>query len=562
MTDQRRVPSRHTRRWLAVVAAMAMVVGACGDSDDGDDGASSTDTAAATSEIGRPDGRGDDTNRDDSDRGRTSATTAAAESAVETTSAPATPVTEAAATDDRRERESAATTTTVDATDESDIGDDNRTRRDATSTFALDVDTASLRLAEQAIDNGWLPDPTAVRVEEFVNAFDQGYPVPDDTFAIYADGGPYELVDDSLHVLRVGIQGTEVSSRRRPDANITVVVDVSGSMSGDGKIELVRNSLHLLVEELSDDDRIAIVAYGDTAWVELEPTFIDRRDRIHDAIDRLSPEGSTNAEAGLRLGYELADEMFDDGLVNQVMFMSDGVANVGVTDPNGILRRVADDASRGITMLAVGVGIVDVNDELLERIANDGDGVYAYVNDFDEAERLFSEELLSTLVTIAKDAKIQVEFDSRNVRSWRLLGFENRELTDREFDRSSTDAGEIGSGHAVTALYEVLLADDVGRRDRLATVTLRWFDPDGSERETVGDIDADVMSDSMRGVAPELRWNVAVAAAAEMLRASPWVDHLDPWDVLDELDAAADDLRGRDRTEFADLFAEAIDLGL
>ena len=547
------------RRLLAALLACVVLLGACGDSDD------SSDSGGPTSDTTRIDRPTDGDARETSDDGGRTASAAETTEAA-TASTVATEVAAASAEDTAgRSDRPAATTTTVfsaDEREEVEIGDDNRTSRDATSTFALDVDTASLRLTEQAIDNGWLPDPTAVRVEEFVNAFDQGYPSPDDTFAVYADGAPYELVDDRLHVLRVGIQGTDVSSRRRPDANITLVVDVSGSMDGAGKIDLVRDSLHLLVDELADDDRVAIVAYDDNAWVVLEPTFVDRSSRIHDAIDELRPGGSTNAEAGLRLGYEIADEMFDEGLVNQVMFLSDGVANVGETDPDGILRRISDDAARGITMLAVGVGITDVNDELLERVANDGDGVYAYVNDFDEARRLFSEELVSTLVTIARDAKIQVEFDDDTVRSWRLLGFENRELTDREFDRSSTDAGEIGAGHSVTALYEVRLDGDVGRRDRLATVTLRWFDPDGDERELVGDIDGGVLSDSMAAAAPELRWNVAVATAAELLRDSPWVDHLDPWTVLDELDDTTRDLRGRDRLEFADLFAAAIDLGL
>ena len=223
---------------------------------------------------------------------------------------------------------------------------------------------------------------------------------------------------------------------------------------------------------------------------------------------------------------------------------------------------MADDAQRGITLLAVGVGITDVNDELLERIANDGDGVYAYINDWAEAERVFGDDLLSTLVTVALDAKIQVDFDPAVVTSWRLLGFENREMSNAEFDRSSADAGEIGSGHSVTALYELQLSDRAGRRDDIGTVTLRWFEPDGEERELSGPVGFDVINDSMTDAPAELRWDVAVATAAEMFRNSPWVDHLEPGDVLNELDDITRDLRGQDRIEFADLFAEAIDLGL
>ena len=532
--------STHQRlRWLAMIAAVALLASACG-------GSSEDSSAAETTTIGQPTRDRSTPETTQYESGRTAEATA--------TTTPAARAAETTTTESR--------TAEADAVDEVEIADDVRTRRDSTSTFALDVDTASIRLAEQAITNGWLPDPSAVRIEEFVNSFDQGYPVPDDTFAIYADGAPYELVDNNLHVLRVGVQATEVSSRRRADANITVVVDVSGSMDGAGKIELLRDSLHLLVDELSEDDRIAIVAYDNTAWIQLEPTFIDDADRIHDAIDDLRPGGSTNAEAGLRLGYEVADEMFDRGLINQVIFASDGVANVGETDPNGILRRVADDAQRGITLLAVGVGITDVNDELLERIANDGDGVYAYINDWAEAERVFGDDLLSTLVTVALDAKIQVDFDPAVVTSWRLLGFENREMSNAEFDRSSADAGEIGSGHSVTALYELQLSDRAGRRDDIGTVTLRWFEPDGEERELSGPVGFDVINDSMTDAPAELRWDVAVATAAEMFRNSPWVDHLEPGDVLNELDDITRDLRGQDRIEFADLFAEAIDLGL
>jgi len=538
----------------AAVAALviALLGTACGDSGG--------DSSADTSVLSRPDG-----DRRNDDR---AATTAASS---ETTSAPATTAAESGGRISRPATtvsDSVMTTTTyaAESQEEPEVGDFERTSRQETSTFALDVDTASYTFARRAVFDGFLPDPNTVRVEEFVNSFAQDYAAPSrDTFAIYADGAPHELVDDNTYVLRVGIASREVSDRRRPDANLTFVVDVSGSMKEEGKMELVKDSLHLLVDELDNDDRIAIVAYDDRAWVVLEPTFVDRSNDIHDAIDRLRPGGSTNVDAGLQLGYELARDTFDEGLVNRVILASDGVANRGNTDPERILADIAEDAGNGIQMLAVGYGFGSYNDDMLERLANSGNGVYAYVDTIDEAERLFSDQLTSTLVTVALDAKVQIEFNADSVRSWRLLGFENRALSERDFNDPGIDAGEIGSGHTVTALYEIDLARGVepGDNDVLGTVHLKWIDPNSQRSEdTQGQVRATALDSSLRRATPHLRWDIAVATTAELLRRSEWVAHVDPEDVFDELVDVARDLRTDEADEFVDFFDIALALGL
>ncbi|MCP4958484.1 MAG: DUF3520 domain-containing protein [Actinomycetia bacterium] len=531
---------------LAVLAALLLVLAACGDSDD------SADSTSETTEIGPPDDRDSESRSGRSEATSRNTTSTAASGSTLTTIATAD-TTEAADTADEAASEV-----------EVEVGDFERTSRDSTSTFGLDVDTASLSITRQWIDSGQLPPADMVRVEEFVNSFDQDYDAPSrDTFAIYADGAPHDLIDDNTIVLRIGIKGEEVSARRRADANLTFVIDVSGSMESDHKLDIVKDSLHVLIDNLDRDDRIAIVVYDDRAWVHLDPTFVDDEETIHDAIDDLTTGGSTNAEAGLRLGYELARDTFDEGLINQVVFASDGVANVGETDPDGILAEISEDAGRGIQMLAIGVGFGQFNDDLLEHIADAGNGKYAYIDTVEEARRLFDDQLLSTLVTVALDAKIQVDFDAEVVRSWRLIGFENREMSDREFDNEGTDAGEIGAGHSVTALYEVDLVRGADDRDELGTVTLRWIDPDTLDsHELKGVVRVDVLSERLGSASTHLRWDIAVATAAELLRGSPWADHVSPREVLDELDAVANDLDSDAAYDFSDMFAEAIDLGL
>jgi len=412
---------------------------------------------------------------------------------------------------------------------------------DQVSTFALDVDTASYTIAQRYVDDGHRPDPASVRVEEWVNAFAQGYRSPDDaTFAILADGGPTPFTEPDEVLLRVGLQAREIRDRARDDAALTFVIDTSGSMEREGRLELVKDALRLLVDELGRDDTVAIVTFGDDARVLLEPTPASDGHEILGVIDELRPGGSTNLEAGLRLGYDLARESLTENGIDRVVLASDGVANVGLTDPESILDAIRRDAEAGIELVSVGVGMGNYNDMLLEQLADQGDGFYAYVNVLDEAHRLFTEDLTGTLQTVALDARAQIEFDRDVVAAYRLVGYENRDIDDDEFTDDEVEAGAIGAGHAVTALYALRLRDDVGRQDRLATVRLRWEDP---ERGTVDELNREIrtsdLASSFEASDPYFRFDAIVVAAAEVLRESPWTERLDLVDVANVADGEA-----------------------
>ncbi|MCP5030127.1 MAG: VWA domain-containing protein [Actinomycetia bacterium] len=431
---------------------------------------------------------------------------------------------------------------------------------DPLSTFALDVDTGSFTVGRRWLDEGVLPPSESVRVEEYVNAFSYDYDDRRRGLEISVDGGPSPFDRDNI-LVRVGIQGAIVDEDDRESASIVFVVDTSGSMDRDDRLGLVKESLAVLVDGLNDDDTVAIVTYDSNAGTVLEPTAVRHRDEILDAIDRLDPGGSTNLEAGLRSGYDLARQAFVDGGVNRVVLASDGVANVGVTDPHELSRMIRDDADRGIQLVTVGYGMGNFNDETMEQLADEGDGFYAYIDTSDEAERFFEDELAAVLVSIAKDAKIQVEFNEDVVESYRLLGFENRGIRDSDFRDDSVDAGELGSGHQVTALYEIELQRgvDLDDRDEIGVVSLRWEDPESGDVE---EIDEDI---DLRDVEPD--WNdtdddfqlaVVVASFAELLRGSPHADEVD----LEDLAAEADRLAGDHDTQATDELAELIERAL
>jgi Ca-activated chloride channel family protein len=427
---------------------------------------------------------------------------------------------------------------------------------DGTSTFGLDVDTASYTIAQRFIADGNVPDPSSIRVEEWVNAFEQGYPHPDDaTFAIVADGGPTPFTRPDEVLLRIGLQARDVRDRAREQAALTFVIDTSGSMEREGRLEMVKDALARLVDGLRPDDTVSIVTFGNDGRILLEPTPVAHRREIIDAIGGLWPGGSTNLEAGLRLGYELARSAMTENGIDRVVLASDGVANVGLTDPDSILEAIRRDASAGIELVSVGVGMGNFNDALLERLADQGDGFYAYVNSQDEARRLFTEDLTGTLQTVALDARAQVEFDPDVVAAYRLLGYENRAIDDRDFTNDSIEAGAIGAGHTVTALYAVQLRGDVGPQTRLATVRLRWTDPDrGSPDEVSREVRTSDLARSFRFSDPFFRFDYVVAATAEVLRGSPWSANVRIRDVADVAFREAESLPPTDEVHgFLDL---------
>ena len=416
--------------------------------------------------------------------------------------------------------------------------------RDRESTFALDVDTASYAIAQRYVMDGNLPDPASVRAEEFVNAFDQDYAAPTDgTFAISSDGGPSPFLDEGEVLLRIGVQAKEITRLERPDAALTFVIDTSGSMAREDRLGLVKQALTFLVDRLRPRDTVAIVEFGTDAQVILEPTSAQDADRILSAIDSLQPSGSTNAEAGLRLGYQLASDALREGGINRVILASDGVANLGNTDPESILARVRPDAEQGIQLVTVGFGMGNYNDVLMEQLADKGDGFYAYVNQLDDARTLFGEQLTSTLDTVALDAKAQVEFNPDVVEAYRLVGYENRAVPDSEFRNDEVDAGAIGAGHASTALYALRLTGERGGifdSGRIATVHLRWTDPDSREaQEVAGDVHLDDLAGTFAETEPTFQLDAIVAAAAERFRQSRWAAGYDLTDVAAVADEAA-----------------------
>lgn len=393
---------------------------------------------------------------------------------------------------------------------------------DHLSTFALDVDTASYTVARRYVFDGNLPPPEAVRVEEFVNYFDPGYPTPSRVaFGIYMDGARSPFHRDGSYLLRVGIQGHRIPDSERKPASLTFVIDISGSMEMENRLGLVKQSLELLVERLHPNDTVAIVVYGSEAYVVLDPTSGEDKRTILNAIHSLRTEGATNAEAGIRLGYQLAYAALRPGMINRVILCSDGVANVGNTGPEAILEQIQGYTRRGITLTTIGFGMGNFNDVLMEQLADHGDGHYAYVDDLGEARKLFVDNLTGTLQVIAKDAKVQVDFNPDVVFRYRLIGYENRSVADADFRNDAIDAGEIGAGHSAVALYSVILHP--GARGRIATVQLRWQDPESSRVvEINGNFNTMDLARSFDRADPHYQLAVAAAQYAEILRQSPW----------------------------------------
>jgi Ca-activated chloride channel homolog len=334
------------------------------------------------------------------------------------------------------------------------------------STFSTDVDTASYTNVRRILSEGRLPPEGAVRIEEFVNyfRFDYAAPAGDAPVAISSEVGPCPWNADHLLAL-VGIRATnhaglragpQPGTGRRSGRNLVFLVDVSGSMSSADKLPLVRQSLHLLTDRLGDADRIAIVVYAGRSGLALPSTSGEDKDSIHAAIDRLESGGSTNGGEGIQLAYRIAREQFVRGGVNRVILATDGDFNVGVTSEDQLVRLIETERKSGVFLTVLGVGGGNLQDSTMEALADKGNGHYAYLDSLDEARKVLVREMDATLVTVAKDVKVQVEFNPRQVAGYRLIGYENRRLQDEEFNDDAKDAGEMGVGHTVTALYEIV----------------------------------------------------------------------------------------------------------
>ncbi|MFD7976116.1 von Willebrand factor type A domain-containing protein [Streptomyces sp. NPDC059071] len=421
------------------------------------------------------------------------------------------------------------------------------------STFALDVDTASYGYARRTLAEGRLPDPADVRPEEFVNSFRPDYPRPKDNgFSVTLDGARSDAAGWSL--LRVGL-ATRPGDGERPPAALTFVIDVSGSMGEPGRLDLVKESLGLLADRLRDDDSVALVTFSSDAEVRLPMTRVgENRGRIHDVVDGLETSSSTNVEAGVRTGYDVAVEGRRTGVTNRVVLLSDALANTGDTDAEGILERIdTERRTYGITLFGVGVGS-DYGDAFMERLADKGDGHTTYVATPAQARKVFVDQLPGHVELRARDAKAQVAFDEKTVEEFRLIGYENRKVADDDFRDDRVDGGEIGAGHTVTALYAVKLRP--GQRGRVATATVRWLDPASrAPHERSGSVDAAAMTAPIWGDGHDSLQLTAVAAYfADRLRGGT----VPGAPVLSSLAARAGAIAERSRSASVRELAEAI----
>lgn len=397
-----------------------------------------------------------------------------------------------------------------------------RAADDPLSTFAADVDTASYALVRAYVTQGSLPPKAAVRTEECVNSFRQELAAPrEDDFALTLEAAPTPFAGEESLLLRCGLKAREVTRAERKPLNLVFVVDKSGSMEQGQRLELVRGALELLVDQVRDDDTIGLVAFDSKGHEILAPTPGAERWKIREALRSIQPGGSTNAAAGLFLGYAMAERAFRAEAVNRVVLASDGVANTGETDQARILEQIRRRAEADVDLTTIGVGMGNHNDAFLERMANEAEGTCHYVDSLEEAKRVFVDGFTGAMQVVAREARVQVEFDPSTVREWRQIGYENRALADRDFRNDRVDAGEIGAGHEMVALYEVVLAPGADRAATLATLRLRWK-PDGARAfvEREARLRLGQVRTRWEEASPRLRLNGAVAQFAEFLRRS------------------------------------------
>jgi Ca-activated chloride channel family protein len=392
------------------------------------------------------------------------------------------------------------------------------TAKDRLSTFAADVDTASYTLVRRKLLDNTLPSKDAVRVEEMVNYFHYAYPAPAKDgpapFSVTTDLAPSPF-DPSRHILRVGVSTEPQAVSERRAANLVFLVDVSGSMSGPDRLDLAKRSLRILVDTLKDGDSVALVTYAGATRLVLPATGIEHRATIMAAIDDLSASGSTAMADGIALAYREAEKGLVDNAISRVIVLSDGDANVGKTGHDEILKTIAGKVKEGVTLSTIGFGVGNYQDARMEQLANKGNGNSFYVDSLSEAKRIFQKQVGATLEVLAKDVKLQVDFDPTRVTRYRLVGYENRDVADKDFRDDKVDAGEIGPGHQVTAIYEVELANTTAS---LGTVRVRHKTTKGIQATEAAYPIASVPSMTFALAPIDLRFAFAVAAFGDVMR--------------------------------------------
>ncbi len=446
------------------------------------------------------------------------------------------------------------------------------------STFSIDVDTASYANVRRFLTGGQLPPLDAVRIEELINYFTYDYapPTDDRPFAVHMEMASCPWKPDHK-LLRIGLKGRTLE--KRPPSNLVFLIDVSGSMQETNKLPLVQRSLGLLVNQLSENDRVSIVVYAGASGLVLPPTTGDKKARILDAIERLSAGGSTNGGAGIELAYALAAQNFVQGGTNRVILATDGDWNVGTTSHGALETLIAEKAKTGVFLSVLGFGMGNLKDDTLERLADKGNGNYAYVDSLSEAKKVLVEQAAGTLCTIAKDVKIQIEFNPARIAGYRLIGYENRVLAKEDFNDDKKDAGEIGAGHTVTALYELVPAgqelpggrspvdplkyqqpnEPAGASLDVCTVKLRYKAPESSE-STLMEVPLKQGRDRFDDASADFRFAAAVAGYGMLLRRSEYAKGF-TWEAVTEIASGAlgEDREGY-RAEFLGLVKRAKDL--
>ncbi len=410
------------------------------------------------------------------------------------------------------------------------------------STFSIDVDTASYANIRRFLVGGTLPPKDAIRIEEMLNYFSYDYPVPSGQEPFLASVEVAETPWEPEHrLVRIGLKGKEIELEERPSSNLVFLLDVSGSMQPSNKLPLLKKAMRLLVERLSENDRVAIVVYAGASGLVLPSTSCDQKEKILAALENLEAGGSTNGGSGIRLAYQTAVSSFISGGLNRVILATDGDFNVGTTNQGDLTRLIEENARSGVFLSVLGFGMGNYQDSTLEKLADMGNGNYAYIDDINEVRKVLVDQINSTLVTIAKDVKIQIEFNPLQVSAYRLIGYENRLLSKEDFNDDTKDAGEIGAGHTVTALYEIVPAGkgiqvpgvdplryqaaiqttQLAESGELLTLKLRYKQPDGQTSQLL-EFPVRDSGKVYSQASQDFKFAAAVASFGMILRESPY----------------------------------------
>ncbi|HEY0104786.1 MAG TPA: VWA domain-containing protein [Rhizomicrobium sp.] len=442
------------------------------------------------------------------------------------------------------------------------------------STFSIDVDTASYGFVRDALNGGALPPADAVRIEEMVNYFDYAYPLPDDRKAPFrASVRVYPTPwNKDTQVLHIGIKGYDIPRAQRPAANLVFLIDSSGSMDEPSKLPLLKRAFRLLVDQLEPKDRVTIVTYAGAVGVVLPPTPGSDKARILAALDQLQAGGSTAGGEGIRVAYRLAEANFIKGAVNRVLLATDGDFNVGITDPKALEDFIARERASGVYLTCLGFGNDNYQDATMQKLAQAGNGNAAFIDTLSEAHKVFVEQISGTLFTIANDVKIQVEFNPARVAEYRLIGYETRMLNRTDFNNDKVDAGDIGSGTTVTALYEITpvgskaqMSDPLryakaakgGGKGELAFLKIRYKLPGETVSKLIErPVGAADVTGEFAAVSPDMRFAASVAGAAQLMRHDPYIKDFD----YDRAKATAGAARGEDAYGYRAEFVRLLDL--